>query len=222
VTFSADAMNSGVDPAGSFNVGFYLSADATLSASDTLVCEVPISGGLAAGASGHVSKACPIPPALYGTLKVFAKADSKDAVFETDETNNALGAPGTLNVAAPVWDLGGALLSDDGGSSLKVGQKLSFQLTVSNRGTDGIPGFDVDVVLSTDMTISSADPVLCTVTLGAVPAQSQAGFTFSCTIPSMTAGTYYTGVRLDPKDALAETDETNNTGVDTVPRALTP
>jgi hypothetical protein len=53
-----------------------------------------------------------------------------------------------------------------------------------------------------------------------VPGQSEAGFTFNCTIPSVPAGSYYTGVILDPQDALQETDETNNTSVDTVPRRL--
>ena len=220
VTFSADAHNVGVDAAGPFNVGFYLSLTPTLAANTPLVCQVAVPSGLAAGATTHVSKSCSIPAMDSGAWYVIAMADDRDDVFETDETNNTSVAAATITVAQPTWDLGSSLLSDNGGQNLSVGQNITFQLTVSNTGPDTIPGFDASVMLSTDMSITSSDHLLCTVTLGALPGQSQGGFTFNCTIPSLPAGTYYTGVILDPQGALQETDETNNTSVDTVPRPL--
>ena len=220
VTFSADAHNVGVDPAGPFNVGFYLSLTPTFDANDPLVCQVAVPSGLAAGATTHVSESCAIPALDSGAWYVIAEADDRDDVFESDETNNTSVAPATITVAQPTWDLGSPLLSDNGGQNLSAGQNITFQLSVKNTGPDTIPGFDASVMLSADVSITGSDQLLCTVTLGAVPGQSEAGFTFNCTIPSVPAGSYYTGVILDPKDALQETDETNNTSVDTVPRRL--
>ncbi len=222
VQVTATVRNSGVDPAGAFSVAYYLSLDNTLDATDALLCEVVVPGGLGAGVSMPVTKTCTVPPTTYGALKLFAKADSKDDVFETDEGNNVLPGTGVVTVAAPKWDLRSGPFSDNGGQLLRVGQVVTFQLSVSNPGTDSIPGFDVDVRLSTDATISTSDTLVCTMTLGSVPAGTQAGFTFTCPIPSIAAGSYYTGVILDPKDVLVEIDETNNTSVDTVPRPITP
>ena len=220
VTFSADAHNVGVDPAGPFNVGFYLSLTPAFDATGPLVCQVAVPSGLAAGATTHVSESCAIPALDSGAWYVIAKADNRDDVFESDETNNTSAAPTSITVAQPTWDLGNPLLSDNGGQNLSVGQNITFQLSVKNTGPDTIPGFDASVMLSTDVPITASDQLLCTVTLGAVPGKSQAGFTFNCTIPSAKAGSYYTGVILDPQNALQETDETNNTSVDTVPRPL--
>ena len=219
VTFSADAHNVGVDAAGPFNVGFYLSLTPTLAANTPLVCQVAVPAGLAAGAQTHVSESCAIPAMDSGAWYVIAKADDRDDVFETDETNNISVAPATITVAEPTWDLGGTF-DDNGGQNLSVGQNITFMLTVANTGPDTIPGFDASVMLSTDMSIGGSDHLLCTVTLGAVPGQSEAGFTFSCNIPSVAAGSYYTGVVLDPQNALTETDETNNIMVDAVPRPI--
>ena len=157
VTFSADAHNVGVDAAGPFNVGFYLSLTPTLAANTPLICQVALPSGLAAGATNHVSKSCTIPAMDSGAWYVIATADDRDDVFETDETNNTSVAAATITVAQPTWDLGSSLLSDNGGQNLSAGQNITFQLTVSNTGPDTIPGFDASVMLSTDMSITSSD-----------------------------------------------------------------
>jgi hypothetical protein len=222
VTFSATLQNTGVDPAGTLRVGFYLSTDAVFHAGDTLVCTETVIGPIAAEASVPVSKSCPLPEEVTGARYVIALADSQDAIFETNETNNASTGAAQLNVFPPNWDLVAGAFDDDGGTPLTIGQSVAFQLVVTNSGTDDIPDFEVSVRLSTDQAITNSDTLVCTTTLGGIPAQVQKGYQFSCDIPPVPEAQYYTGVIVDSATDFPETDESNNTNVDTVPRPVGP
>lgn len=222
VTFSGTVQNTGIDPAGTLRVGFYVSTDAVFQAGDTLVCSETVPGPIAAAASVPVSKPCTLPEEVTGTRYVIAVADSLDAIFETNETNNASTGAAQLNVFPPNWDLVAGAFSDDGGTPLTIGQSVAFQLVVTNSGTDDIPDFELSVRLSSDNAITSSDTLVCTRTLGGIPAQTQKGYTFSCDVPPVPEAQYYTGVIVDSAADFAESDETNNTNVDTVPRPVGP
>ncbi|UYZ62914.1 CARDB domain-containing protein [Hymenobacter weizhouensis] len=91
--------NQGNIATSSSSVGFYLSADATLSTNDVLL-NGAFGGYLAAGTSSQRTTSFTVPagtaPGLYYVLFV---ADYQNAVAETNETNNL--ASVTLTVTAP-------------------------------------------------------------------------------------------------------------------------
>ena len=90
VTFSGIVKNQGTGWSSGFNVRFYLSTDGTITTSDQAVCEVSISGGLAAGAQQTVSCTNSIPIQTPGVYTIGAIADWNSWALETNETNNAL------------------------------------------------------------------------------------------------------------------------------------
>ncbi len=221
VTFTATVENTGVDPTSSFGVGFYLSSDATWSADDTLVCDSLVSGGITAEGTADLTESCDMPDSIGGTYRVIAVADHEDTVFELDETNNALAAVDSLDVAPPDWDLSCGALGDDAGTPIEIGQVINYNLIVRNPGTATIEAFDLRVVFSTDATYDSGDTEICTLEMPEAVAGAENGYQFHCTVPEMDEGAYFTLVMVDPDDALVETDETNNTSLEgEVPREV--
>ena len=73
--------------AGSFTIYFYLSADTTVTTSDTYVGYRNISS-LAAGASSSADTTLTLPTNISGTYYIAAIADVGNSVKESDETNN--------------------------------------------------------------------------------------------------------------------------------------
>jgi subtilase family serine protease len=91
--------NAGPAPAGAFTVRFYLSADATLDAGDTLLGARAVSG-LAAGAASSAVTVLALPEATAGSApyRVLAIADTPQA--EMDETNNVMTSTVAIAVTA--------------------------------------------------------------------------------------------------------------------------
>lgn len=210
---SASVKNIGVDPVGATTVSFYLSSDTVVDAADTVLCTVSISGGVAAGATVPVSKTCAAPADAAGSRWLLAKADPSNAVFELDETNNTAAAAAKITVDAPNWNLSAGPLSFSTSTISSVGQTLTFQLSVANKGTDAIPGYYVEVYLSPYKTVTPSDTVFCFMNKGALAASVADTFTFSCKAPTLQPGTYYFGAIVDPNNDLLETNETDNTVV---------
>lgn len=91
VTFTQWRVRNDGSAAGAFSVGFFLSADAQITADDMLLGQAPRSGGLAAGAETVGTNTVPVPVDLgCGTYFLGILADDEDDVGETDETNNAV------------------------------------------------------------------------------------------------------------------------------------
>ena len=88
---------------------------------------------------------------------------------------------------------------------------------VFNRGTVEVRGFELDVVLSKDMKVSTDDILLERIVVGTIipPASaSRAGSVLvssrANSIVKIPPGAYYVCVRVDPRNVIAESNENNN------------
>ncbi|MCZ7529382.1 MAG: FG-GAP-like repeat-containing protein [Acidimicrobiia bacterium] len=106
---SYTARNDGDGPAdGSWTDSVWLSADDTWDLDDRLLGTVPRSGVLAAGAEYTETVEAPFDPLLSGDHTVIVRADSRDLLDESTETNNdGRSPPVTLDI--PTLDVGSDL-----------------------------------------------------------------------------------------------------------------
>jgi len=95
-------------------------------------------------------------------------------------------------------------------TSASPGQSVYMEYTITNLGNTFV-SFDIGFYLSTDQFISTSDIHLGTIT-GAGASHGVTGTLGTyVTIPSwIAAGTYYLGFIVDPNNAVAENNESNN------------
>jgi subtilase family serine protease len=212
IDLATTITNAGTTPSPAFDVSFYISANASIDASDELVCTTAVPAGLAAGGNTDALASCAVPLLSTGAYYLGAIADPADQIGESSEVNNAAAAASLVDITAPNVDLAYALHWHDA-VSLSPGQLVTYHLQVQNNGTAASPGFDASIHYSSDMNVTSGDPSACTVALGSVPALTITEFTFDCNVPIVPPDWYFSGAIIDPANDVPETDETNNTGV---------
>jgi subtilase family serine protease len=206
LTVTETTSNPGAAPVIATVTRFYLSVNASLDGSDTMIGsrDVP---ALAGGASSPLSTTLTIPSTVAsGIYSLIAKADGDAAVVETIESNNTLVRTVTI---------GSDLLISVSSGVLKgaAGLALDFTDTVTNLGGGASSETRTRYYLSTNSTLS-ADDVL----LGGgrdVPGLT-AGATSTGTTPvslpaSTASGLAYIIAKADGDNLVAETSETNNT-----------
>jgi subtilase family serine protease len=139
-----------------------------------------------------------------GTFKVWAQADSQNALGESDESNNLKG-PVTVTVASP--DLTVTSLSTPGGN-VAAGQPVVLSATVTNNGTVAASAFAVDLYkdLAAAPVVSQVGDVTCAV--GSLSAG--ASTTCSGSVTYAAAGTFSVWAQADTQNTVGETDEGNN------------
>jgi hypothetical protein len=100
--------------------------------------------------------------------------------------------------------------------SAAAGDMLTIAYRVENRGGAEAGPFRISFLLADSNQKSSFDPLISVeVTARAVgPLAPGAAFTeeFTLTLPARSSGMAYLGMRIDPDDAVAELNETNNAG----------
>lgn len=100
VTASDTVQNQGGGPAGASTLRFYLSANASVDASDVVLEGTRAVPALAGGAASAGTTAIVVPAGTAaGTYYVIAQADGSGAVAETSETNNV--SARVVKVSAP-------------------------------------------------------------------------------------------------------------------------
>ena len=222
LALSGQLRNLGQSPAGAFSAAFYLeSDDGTLPAGKggTFLGNVHVAS-LPAAASVTVSGAFPAPAYLQpGTYWAALEADSTGSVPEAREDNNHLRAtaPTALGAAAvaagALPDL--AVSGLTGPATAGPGQLVPVGADVANFGGPVALGFDVDFMLS-----RTAYPGRDSVPLGRVPVLpplptgGQLRVTGTFAVPSaIAAGRYWLAATADPLNAIAESNEANNSAV---------
>ena len=199
--------NQGNAPAVPATVGYYLSTNQVLDASDVLLGNTTgtLSGG--GSSSRFVSLTVPAGTAV-GSYYVLFVADYLGQVAETNENNNL--ATALLQVVAPSIDLTifQAYLSQ---SSTAPGNTVSTSCYIQNIGNTSAPSSAVGYYLSTNQILDASDVLLTTSPGGSLNAgQSSSRYEYP-TIPVGTApGSYYVLFVADPANAVAETNENNN------------
>lgn len=219
--------NQGSDAAGSFSSGFYLSADAVITAAD-IYLGGNSNSGLAAGGSFNWSSPTLTIPAVTvpGKYYIGILVDRASAVAETNESNNYASVP--LAVEPPlrpdlVFTSGTptvtpASIRDTGG-----GVELSGW-TVANQGPGDSGSFRIAYYLSLDAVFSDIDwtvfrgdsdsPYHSISGLAAGASLSREDQTLSIYPPRarrpLPVGSYYILIVVDNINGIIESNENNN------------
>ncbi len=186
---------------------FYLSANASLDATDT-----PLTGGrlvpaLGAGASSTGTTVVTLPVGLTaGSYYIIASADADTVILETLETNNARARTVALG---PDLRTSSLLLP----YTIGAGTTVSLSDTVRNQGGGGSAASTSRFYLSLDLVLDEDDVLLGSRTVPALPGGTESAGTTAITIPAGTPpGTYRVFAKTDADDDVAESQEGNNVG----------
>lgn len=211
LTVTERVENHGQGAATSFQVGVYLSQDATITAGDLLLGlrSVP---SLAPGELSFVSAPVSVPSSTAaGTWFVGSLADVGGTQSETDEFNNALASPTPLTVTSPPRpDLRMSQL-DFSPAELDAGQPLSISEAVVNQGLMPAGPFRVGIFLSEDDELTTDDHLIGFRALAGLGIGESSSVAAPVVVPaSVGAGTFHVGAIADHEGLVVESDEDNN------------
>ncbi|MBF9141698.1 CARDB domain-containing protein [Hymenobacter properus] len=200
--------NAGTLTSPSSTMGYYLSTNAVLDASDVLLTTVP-GAALGANLSSYRTANAIIPastaPGFYYILFV---ADPANAVSETNENNNL--AFTTIQLTVPFIDLQMTQLYL-GSNSMSPGGTMTVNSSVYNAGNTNSPSSNVGYYLSTNAILDASDVLLTTTTGGVLGSNQYNTSSGTVTIPTgTTAGNYYMLAVADPTNVVSESNENNN------------
>lgn len=211
-TASCTVKNQGGASAGSSNLKYYLSTDATYSTGDLLLATDAVAA-LAAGGTAAVSELLTIPAGTsVGTYYILFFADADGAVTEGNENNNVGYVQISVTSSTGSPDL---VVQSPATTPLTIlaGNTTSASCSVYNQGNAVAAASNLKYYLSTDDTYSSGDTYLATSSIASLSAGASAAAGATLTIPSTTgAGVYYIVFFADADGTVAESNETNNTG----------
>ncbi|MBI4749138.1 MAG: FG-GAP repeat protein [Acidobacteria bacterium] len=202
--------NQGAATAGASSAAIVYSSDATIDANDQVVARVNVASLAASGTSSFPTNSVTIPAgAVVGSRFIAVIADSQNAVTEGNEANNTVSIG--LNVLLPKPDLAVTNLSTSTTSGTP-GSTVSVSFNAANRGSAVASTSVAQIYLSTDSTITVGDTLVGMATIQSVAPNTSLPATTTVTIPgTLTVGSYFLGVILDPNGQIDEMDETNNT-----------
>ena len=198
-TLAATVSNAGTASSPATTLRYYLSADTTISSSDTEVATDAVEE-LASGANSSESLSLTAP----STPGTYYYGVCVDAVSGESETTNNCSSSVGVEVMAPDLRVGSVFASPD---TMLASTSFTLAATVSNAGTASSPATTLRYYLSADTTISSSDTEVGTDAVEALDAGASSVEAVVLTAPS-TAGTYYYGVCVDTVSGESET--TNN------------
>ncbi len=215
--------NQGSGTAGTFDIAYYLSSDATYQAgTDILLCGRSVTSlpaGTSNPASGTTTSTCAVPSVGAGSYYVIEVVDSGASVIESNESNNTWATAIAIN---------GIDLAPSAVSATRSGTtKILMNETVTNQGNTKAGSFAIRYFLSTDTRYDVGDLPLAssssgTGTCGRNPSSLGAGQSIrvsnkTCYKPrsAMAGVPYYVLVLDDANNMVSEYNEANNVGVST-------
>ncbi|RAK66795.1 CARDB domain-containing protein [Hymenobacter edaphi] len=205
---SAYLYNLGNTNAGAHRVGYYLSSNTTLDASDVLLQSGSVNS-LTAGQYYSLYPTLTIPASTTtGSYYVLFVADDQGQVTETNETNNV--ASVALTVTQPNVDLQiqQATLTP---TTTSAGSSVYATCSIYNAGTTFAASSNVGYYLSSNTTLDAADTYLNYAYGSTLSGGFSSSRAMSLTIPTNTAtGSYYVLFVADYQGQVTETNETNN------------
>ncbi|MEI6415306.1 MAG: CARDB domain-containing protein, partial [Pseudomonadota bacterium] len=220
IAVSATVKNQGNATADSFWLGYFFSTDPMITISDDIDnhwgCRI---ASLAPGETSTCSSDMPIPSTLAsGTYYLGAYADQKEAVRESDESNNGTAAANTTLISGstppPLPDLVVTMVTSP--PSGTKGGKIAVSTTVKNQGKATAGSFFLGYFFSKDSTITTSGDI--DNHWGCLIASLASGETSTCSsdmpIPStLVSDTYYLGAYADKDWWVTESDKSNNGNV---------
>lgn len=206
---SSYIYNSGNNAASSSNVGYYLSADTTYSASDVYL-NYTYGGTLSANTSSSRSATLTIPASTTpGNYYILFYADYSAQVAEVNETNNVKYLAVTVSSPSVDFTLNTPSLSS---GSVVAGNNVSAYVYIRNNGNITATYSNIGYYLSADTVWSASDTYLTYGSGSNLAAGANSYRTATLTIPSSTpAGNYYIIYYADYSNQVTESNENNNT-----------
>ena len=204
VSYDATVCNAGAT-SGSFTLGIYYNSNSGPTCGGSKPDQTYVfTAGLTKGTC--TKKTFVRPGATAGTFTGWAFADSACKVSETTETNNTASKAYTVVNQTP--DL---YVSNFSVTSAKGSTEL--EATVCNQGKATAPATSVGVFANRSTAPSCSDTPDATLNIKSLAASGCD--TQKTTLTALAAGPYVAWALADPKCAVTESDETNNTIADT-------
>lgn len=201
--------NQGTDNAGAHTEEIRLSKDGMFGNQDDVVLRTDQVGVLRPGDNSRASIDVRIPASTVpGSYILGILVDTRNAVAESDETNNV--ASSAISISGDVdVDLANLTLTPNSGAS-GTQVNLSFQLI--NRGSLASPAVQLEIRFSNDQTITNTDPLIASLTSNPLTPGQTVTLTATATIPpNVSAGRSFIGIVADPQNLISESNENNNT-----------
>ncbi|MBI4814678.1 MAG: hypothetical protein HY791_00385 [Deltaproteobacteria bacterium] len=199
--------NDGGASVRAFSYSIHLSDNQLITVSDPMLAE---SGphALAPGQSLAARHVVTIPADFpAGAADVGLIADSTSAVLEEQEANNITRKQGRVTVRDPAADF--AVFDVATRGNLAAGERVVIDRLLENAGNSAAR-LDYQIVLSTDATLDADDVVIGNGSIELEAGRFDAGSDVARVPLAQGAGRYHLGYRLDPRDSVAELDESNN------------
>jgi subtilase family serine protease len=207
IVASAEVVNLGGADAGISQLRYYLSTDPTLDDSDVYLNYDSVSALEVAAFSPEWANVRMPYDSVDGHYFVLFSVDHKDAVTESDETNNVVARPVTIGNPTP--DLTIARVQMD--QTVAPGDVLQVQVEVANAGASASGASTLKYFVSMDEVWDEYDKQLSYDKVDAIPvgqsALEQAPLRIKTTI---RPGTYHLLVVADAADIVVEDNEDNN------------
>lgn len=223
VTASFTVRNIGTAAAASSKTNLRLStSSSTVTTSDPLLKTVT-TPSLGAGSSYTHNEVLTIPNVSSGTYYVWVILDVDSTVGQSDESNDKANTP--ISVIAGTPELVPQNLGVDPGV-VEPGASTTVSFTVHNEGTVTAISSKTNIRLSSSSSsVTTADPLLKTVTTPSLSAGSSYTHHEVVSVPSGLDGTYYVWVILDVDSTVGqgnENDDKINTPISVSPTASSP
>lgn len=215
ITATLDVTNVGGRSASSVRTALYLSNNAVLDASDTLLGQTS-PRSFETGETVKIDLTGSVPAATpVGDYYLFAKVDSENLISEPSEQNN-VSEPFQVRVAPGTADL--SVVSVPTPATSSPGATLTVSRSIYNGGSANAEGsIRYTFLLSDNSAVSLSDLKLATYTLAGLEAGELDERTDSVTLPaSLSPGRYWLGVCVDfdpdsvPTNVVPEVSEVNN------------
>lgn len=207
VVVTDTTKNEGAGSVGASTTRFYLSPNATLDATDTLLAGGRAVPELTNGVSHSGSTTLTLPsPLASANYYIIAKADADGQVVESSETNNT---------TARAIQIGSDLVTSafTVPATAAAGGTISVTDTITNNGAADAEGSATWFYLSTNSSLDSGDTLLAASrSVPSLAAGASSSGSTSLTLPTdITSASYFLIAKADGNGAVSETNETNNT-----------
>jgi|GEM_PF-1594517 len=205
ISVNDTTKNIGSGPTEASLTRFYLSANTSIDATDTVIGSRSVPA-LAGGVSSAGSTTVTIPEGTTtGNWYIVAKADGEDAVIETSETNNTYAR---MIRIGPDLDI----IAFSAPTVAGAGQGITVTDTTKNIGAGAAGASLTRFYLSLNTVVDASDTLLGSRSVPALAAGARSAGPVTITIPADAATAYwYIVAQADAQNAVIETSETNNT-----------
>ena len=204
-------------------------ANCTIDGSNVLTCS-PTGSALSIAASGGTFEVeLTVTPTAVGSLANTATVDPNDVITESNEADNT--GSNTVTVSAPNLTI---VKTNDASGNVVIGDSFVWTITVTNSGTS-VASFAIGEEIFTDTLPSNAtysitsspagancaidgsNVLTCSPTGSALSIAASGGtFEIELTVTPTSVGSLANTATVDDDGLITESDETDNTGSDTV------